>query len=236
MRYHKLIVENRFEDSNDGGILKVFTEDAKPGEKPAMARFEALLIQTEIENRNGRRYPKPVMVPVVEKYVRERVIPGAWRSFGELGHPEGVEINLDRVSHVVTEMRWEGNNVLGKCQLMDTANGRIADTLLKSSCRLGVSTRGMGALDEAYNGPGDKVVEFDLVAIDIVADPSAPQGWVRGICENRNYIVDSGQYREMQENAYKSLDKRLASLPKKEVDAYLVESLKKFFQEFNKSI
>jgi hypothetical protein len=94
----------------------------------------------------------------------------------------------------------------------------------------------MGALDEGYSGPGDKVVEFDLVAIDIVADPSAPQGWVRGICENRNYIIDGGKYRESQEKAYKSLDKMLETLPRKELDAYLVECLKKFFKEFNKSI
>lgn len=236
MRYHKLIVENRFEDSNDGGILKVLTEDVKPGEKALLARFEALLIQAEIENRNGRNYPKRVMIPVVEKYIRDRVVPGAYRSYGELGHPEGVEINLDRVSHVVTEMHWEGNNVLGKCQLLDTANGRIADTILKSNCKLGVSTRGMGALDEEYSGPGDKVVEFDLVAIDIVADPSAPQGWVRGICENKNYIIDSGKYQMVQARAYENLEKTLQTIPKKEVDTFLVEALSKFFKDFNKSI
>ena len=236
MRYHKLIVENRFEESNDGGILKVFTEDAKPGEKALLARFEALLIQAEIENRNGRSYPKRVMLLVVEKYIRERVVAGAYRSYGELGHPEGVEINLDRVSHIVTEMHWEGNNVLGKCQLLDTANGRIADTILKSNCKLGVSTRGMGALDEEYSGPGDKVVEFDLVAIDIVADPSAPQGWVRGICENKNYIIDSGKYQMIQEKAYENLEKTLSSMPRKEVDTFLVEALSKFFKDFNKSI
>jgi hypothetical protein len=234
MRLHKLIVENRFEESNDGGIYKIFTEENNG--KPSLARFEAKLIQTEVENRNGRNYPKPVMVPVVEKYIRDRVVPGAYRSYGELGHPEGVEINLDRVSHIITEMRWEGNDVVGKCQLLDTANGRIADTILKSNCKLGVSTRGMGALDESYGGPGEKVVEFDLVAIDIVADPSAPQGWVRGICENKNYIVESGKYQEIQENAYKNLEKSLATLPKKEVDKFLVEALKKFFKDFNKPI
>lgn len=236
MRYHKLIVENRFEESNDGGILKVFTEETKPGEKSLLARFEALLIQAEIENRNGRNYPKRVMVPVVEKYIRDRVVAGAYRSYGELGHPEGVEINLDRVSHIVTEMHWEANNVLGRCQLLDTANGRIADTILKSNCKLGVSTRGMGALDEEYSGPGDKVVEFDLVAIDIVADPSAPQGWVRGICENKNYIIDSGKYQMIQARAYENLEKTLQTMPRKEVDTFLVEALSKFFKDFNKSI
>jgi hypothetical protein len=235
MRYHKLIVENRYDESSDGGIIKVFTEETAGG-KMGLAKFEARLIQTEIENRNGRNYPKSVMVPVVEKYIKDRVIPGAYRSYGELGHPEGVEINLDRVSHYVAEMRWEGNDVLGKCQLLDTANGRIANTILNSNCKLGVSTRGMGALDESYNGPGDKVVEFDLVAIDIVADPSAPQGWVRGICESRNYIIDSGKYQEVQARAYENLDKTLSYLPKKEVNAYLTEALTKFFKDFNKSL
>lgn len=236
-RYHKLIVENRFEESNDGGILKIFTEDVKLGEKPKMTKFEARLIQTEVQNRNGRNYPKGVMVPVVEKYVRDRVTcPGGWRSYGELGHPEGVEINLDRVSHVITEMHWENNDVLGQCQLLDTANGRIADTILKSGCKLGVSTRGMGALDESYGGPGDKVVEFDLVAVDIVADPSAPQGWVRGICESRNYIIDGGAYQEVQAMAYENLDKTLSNMPKKEVDKFLTEALTKFFKDFNKPL
>lgn len=234
MRYHKLIVENRFEESNDGGIYKVFTEDVNGA--PGLAKFEARLIQTETLNRNGRNYPKPVMMPVVEKYIKDRIVPNAWRSYGELGHPEGVEINLDRVSHIITEMHWEGNDVLGKCQLLDTANGRIANTILRSNCKLGVSTRGMGALDEAYSGPGDKVVEFDLVAVDIVADPSAPQGWVRGICENRNYIIDAGRYQEIQGRAYENLDKTLSSMPKKDVDKYLTEALTKFFKDFNKSI
>lgn len=236
-RYHKLIVENRFDESSDGGIIKVFTEDVKPGEKPKMTKFEARLIQTEIQNRNGRNYPKPVMIPVVEKYIRERVAcPGGWRSYGELGHPEGVEINLDRVSHFITEMHWEGNDVFGQCQLMDTANGKIADTILKAGCKLGVSTRGMGALDEGYTGPGDKVVEFELVAIDIVADPSAPQGWVRGICESKQYILEGHTYVPYQEKAFENLEKTLSSLPKKDLDKYMTEALTRFFKDFNKRI
>src|SRR5271165_228901 len=114
MRYHKLIVENGYDNADQGGIIKIFTEESAGG-KMSMAKFDARVIQTEVENKNGRNYPKSVMVPVVERYVRDRIIPGAYRSYGELGHPEGVEINLDRVSHVVTEMRWDGNDVLGKC-------------------------------------------------------------------------------------------------------------------------
>lgn len=230
MKPLKLIVENSFE-SKDCGILMTESVQGNP-----LSRFEARFIQCNVVNRNERVYPENVMKKVVERYVKDRVVPGAYRSYGELGHPEGVEINLDKTSHVITEMRWEGADVLGKAQLLDTPNGRIADTILKSNCKLGVSTRGMGALDEGYSGPGDMVTEFELVACDIVADPSAPKGWIRGICENRQYIMESGKYQEIQNNAYKNLDKMLESIPKKEVDRFLIEALKRFFKDFNRSI
>ena len=228
----KLIVENRFESHS---ISDVILEE-KDGKKK-LAKFKALGIETDVENRNGRFYPYPMMLPVVEKYVADRMQIGAVRSYGELGHPEGVEINLDRISHYLESLVWEGKNCFCIAQLLDTDNGRIADTILKAGLQLGVSTRGLGALDEGAkprNANGADVVgEFNLVAIDIVADPSAPQGWIKGICENRQYIIQDGNYQPLLEG-YENLDAALANLPKKEVNAYLAEKLDRFFKDIRK--
>lgn len=206
--------------------------------KAKLARFNALGIETDVENKNGRFYPYEMMVPVVEAYIRDRMQKGRIRSYGELGHPEGVEINIPLASHVLEELKWDGKNCfcVGRC--LDTPNGRIANTILQDGdLALGVSTRGLGALDEntrisrARNA--DVVGEFNLVAIDIVADPSAPQGWIRGICENRQYIIDDGNYQPLVE-AYDRLDEALASLPKKDLNEFLSKNLKKFFKDLGK--
>lgn len=227
----KLIVENGFESHS---ISDVIYEETKDGHKKKLAKFKALGIETDVENRNGRFYPYQMMVPVVEKYIADRMQRGQIRSYGELGHPEGVEINLNRISHYLESLTWEGKNCICTAQLLDTDFGRIADTILQAGLQLGVSTRGLGALDEnanprRFNG-ADVVGEFNLVAIDIVADPSAPQGWIRGICENRQYIIDDGNYQPLIEG-YENLDKALASIPKKDVDAFLKEKLQQFFED-----
>lgn len=234
MKKLKLIVENGFESHN---ISDIILEENKDGTKRKLAKFKALGIETDVENRNGRYYPYQMMVPVVEKYIADRMMRGKVRSYGELGHPEGVEINLNRISHYLETLVWEGKNCYCQAQLLDTEFGRIADTILKEGLQLGVSTRGLGALDENVNtsktNGADVVGEFNLVAIDIVADPSAPQGWIKGICENRQYILDAGNYQPLIEG-YENLDKALASLPKKDVDTYLAEKLNKFFKDIRK--
>lgn len=234
MKKLKLIVENGFESHN---ISDIILEESKDGLKRKLAKFKALGIETDIENRNGRYYPYRMMVPVVEKYIADRMQHGKVRSYGELGHPEGVEINLNRISHYLESLIWEGKNCYCQAQLLDTEFGRIADTILKEGLQLGVSTRGLGALDEnvktSKTNGADVVGEFNLVAIDIVADPSAPQGWIKGICENRQYILDAGNYQPLIEG-YENLDKALASLPKKDVNTYLAEKLSKFFKDIRK--
>jgi len=205
-------------------------------------------IQCEVKNRNGRIYPKSLMVNVIQKYVDERMSGDKKRSYGELGHPEGIEINLHRVSHMITDLRWEDNNVLGRAKLLDTEYGRIADTIIKADGQLGTSSRGMGALNSPNHGmPGlyeaavakhgqdaNVVTEFELIAEDIVADPSAPQGFVNGIYEGREYIIAGGQYTESSlrrsEKAYKNLDDALRSLPTKDRNEYLLESIQKFLR------
>jgi len=229
----KLIVENNLEAHS---ISQVTLTENKEG-KQRLAKFKALGVETDVQNRNGRYYPYQMMVPVIEKYIADRMKPGAIRSYGELGHPEGVEINLNRISHYLESLVWEGKNCFCEAQLINTEFGRIADTILKEGLQLGVSTRGLGALDENVKNPRfndiDVVGEFNLVAIDIVADPSAPQGWIKGICENRQYIIDDGNYQPLIEG-YENLDKALSSLPKKDVDAYFAEKLAKFFKDIRK--
>ncbi len=230
----KLIVENGFDAHS---ISDIILEETKDGLKKKLAKFKALGIETDVKNRNGRFYPYQMMVPVVEKYVADRMQRGSIRSYGELGHPEGVEINLDRISHYLESLIWEGKNCFCTAQLLDTNFGRIADTILREGLQLGVSTRGLGALDEDVNparvNGADVVGEFNLVAIDIVADPSAPRGWIKGICENRQYIISDGEYQPLIEG-YENLDKALASLPKKDVNEYLSKKLAKFFEDIRK--
>lgn len=138
-------------------------------------------------NKNGRLYEKKTLEKEVDRYIREVV--NAKRALGELNHPQGPTINLDRVSHMITELKWDGNYVNGKAKLTETPMGDIAKGLLKSGCQLGVSTRGMGSLKES-NGVMIVQPDFKLSTVDIVSDPSGPGCFVNGIMENVEWIYD----------------------------------------------
>lgn len=138
-------------------------------------------------NKNGRLYEKKTLEKEVDRYIREVV--NAKRALGELNHPQGPTINLDRVSHIITELKWDGNYVNGKAKLTETPMGDIAKGLLKSGCQLGVSTRGMGSLKES-NGVMVVQPDFRLSTVDIVSDPSGPGCFVNGIMENVEWIYD----------------------------------------------
>lgn len=195
--------------------------------------ISGIFIQCLVKNRNGRIYDKYVMEQAVQKYMSDRMSGDKLRSYGELGHPEGVEINLHRVSHMVTELTWNGNDVLGKAKLIDTEYGRIASSIIKSGGQLGVSSRGLGELSKGQTGE-NIVSQFELIAEDIVADPSAPEGYVEGILEGKEYILQGGNYVEVNtkriSRAYDKLEDSLNSLPKKDVDSYILESVRKFFK------
>ena len=139
------------------------------------------------KNKNGRLYEKKILEPEVARYVREVV--NAKRAFGELNHPSGPTINLDRVSHIITELRWDGDYVNGKAKITSTPMGEIARGLLESGGQLGVSTRGMGSLKES-NGVMVVQPDFKLSTVDIVSDPSGPGCFVNGIMENVEWIYD----------------------------------------------
>ena len=159
--------------------------------------IEGVFLQGEIKNRNGRMYPVGTLAKEVGRYNESFVKKG--RALGELGHPDGPTVNLDRVSHKITSLKQEGNNFVGKAQLLETPMGKIAKSLIGEGVTLGVSSRGVGSLKEDRDGC--KVVGEDFMlatAADIVADPSAPDAFVSGIMEGKEWIWEGGILREQQ--------------------------------------
>ncbi|QPB08227.1 head maturation protease [Synechococcus phage S-H9-1] len=178
--------------------VKILTEE-KDGKK--LLYIEGVFLQSELTNRNGRRYPFEVLNREVERYNEEYV--KTKRALGELGHPDGPTINLDRVSHRITSLRAEGHNFMGKAQILDTPMGKIAKSLLGEGVQLGVSSRGMGSIEKQE---GVSVVRDDFMlttAADIVADPSAPDAFVNGIMEGKEWVWDNGILKEAKVDKYR---------------------------------
>ena len=162
--------------------------------------IEGVFLQSEIKNRNGRMYPFSVLEKEVQRYNEEYVKTS--RALGELGHPDGPTVNLDRVSHRITSLRAEGNNFIGKAQILTTPNGNIAKALLEEGVKLGVSSRGMGSIDKREDC-GVVMDDFMLAtAADIVADPSAPDAFVNGIMEGKEWAWDNGILKETKVAKY----------------------------------
>ena len=157
--------------------------------------IEGIFLQGDIQNRNGRMYPMDTLRREVQRYNESFVDSG--RAVGELGHPEGPTVNLDRVSHKIVSLKESGSNYIGKAKILSTPMGKIAQSLIDEGVKLGVSSRGLGTLD--VNEQGVKVVSDDFTlatAADIVADPSAPDAFVAGIMEGKNWVWDGGVVRE----------------------------------------
>jgi hypothetical protein len=155
--------------------------------------IEGVFLQSNIKNRNGRLYPKEIMKKEVGRYMKEYV--DSKRAFGELGHPEGPGINLDRVSHMIVSLTENGDNFIGRAKIMDTPMGKIAKNLLDEGAKLGVSSRGMGSMVANKEGVNEVQGDFYLAtAADIVADPSAPDAFVRGIMENADWMFVNGSW------------------------------------------
>ena len=169
-----------------------FLSEEKNGKKSHF--IEGVFLQSEIKNKNGRVYPQGVLAREVAKYDEHHIQKG--RALGELGHPEGPSINLDRVSHKIESLREDGNNFIGRAKILETPMGNIAKNLLDEGVRLGVSSRGMGSLKEK---DGVNVVADDFMlatAADIVADPSAPDAFVDGIMEGKEWVWNNGILKE----------------------------------------
>ena len=168
--------------------VEYICEEKEDGKKDYKIR--GIFMQGDIKNRNGRIYPKDVLMKEVGNYNKKFVDEN--RAFGELGHPDGPTVNLERVSHLVTSLKPDGSNVLGEARILETPMGKIVKTLMDEGTKLGVSSRGMGSLDERN---GAKYVRDDFylaAAADIVADPSAPNAFVEGVMEGKEWVWNNG--------------------------------------------
>ena len=181
--------------------IEYITEDDADGKKNY--RIRGVFLQAEVKNRNGRIYPMAVLEKEVSRYNKEYVNKN--RAFGELGHPDGPTVNLERVSHMITKLHPDGKNFIGEAKILDTPYGKIVKNLINEGAKLGVSSRGMGSLEPRR---GAQVVKDDFylaTAADIVADPSAPNAFVEGIMEGKEWVWQNGVVREMDIAAYKKV-------------------------------
>jgi len=172
--------------------------------------IEGIFLQAELVNRNGRMYTEKVMDKEVQRYCEQYIDKN--RAYGELGHPDSPSINLDRVSHMIVSLRKEGTNYIGKAKILDTPMGKIAKGLLDGGANLGVSSRALGSLKT--NSEGVQIVQDDFMlstAADIVADPSAPDAFVRGIMENKEWVFVDGKYVQKNIEEVKAALKRTSS-------------------------
>ncbi len=180
------------------------TEANDKGEKNVF--IEGVFMQAEKQNRNNRIYPKDVLSEATAKYVKEQVKTG--RAVGELNHPEGPQINLDKVSHRITSLKFEGNDVVGRALILDTPMGKIVKGLVEGGCKLGVSSRGMGTVEQK-EGKTYVKDDFVLATVDIVQDPSALSAFVEGIMEGVEWIWENGILKPQQIEEYETEIKRV---------------------------
>jgi hypothetical protein len=197
--------------------LNYLTED-KDGRKNVF--IEGIFMQSNKENRNGRIYPKNIIEKEVERY--QNII-SSKRSLGELGHPTNPTINLNTVSHLITKLKLEGDNVIGRAKILDTPMGKIAKNFIEEGVSLGVSSRGLGSLKEK-NGIMEVQNDFYLATIDIVADPSAPDAFVQGIMENEDWILNNGIWTKIQVDTAKNIIRKTSSKNLEEKKLKMLES------------
>jgi len=207
--------------------MKLITEHTNEVEyivegKNKQQYIKGIFMQSDIQNQNGRIYPYNVLKKQVkefnEKFVKQD------RALGELGHPSGPTVNLDRVSHIITELQEDGKNFIGKAKIIDTPNGKIVKNLLESGVRLGVSSRGLGSIKTNKSGVNEVQDDFVLSTVDIVSDPSAPDAFVNGIMEGKEFSLTG----EVEYHIQKEI--------KNTVKARLEEKKIKLFQNFIKNL
>jgi hypothetical protein len=205
--------------------LDVICEAKKDGEKSYF--IEGVFMQSNKKNRNGRIYEKKTMEKAVEKYMVEQVRTG--RAVGELNHPEGPTVNLDKVSHKITDLHWQGNDVVGKASILKTPMGKIVEGLLEGGVKLGVSSRGMGSL-VSKNGAQYVGDDFMLSTVDIVQDPSAPSAFVNGVMEGVEWVWDNGLIRQQD---IEIIETEIKSAPRKDLQDVEIRAFKNFLSKLN---
>ena len=178
--------------------------------------IEGIFMQSEMKNRNGRVYPKAILQKEVKRYTDKFI--NTKRAFGELGHPDGPTVNLERVSHMITELVEDGANFVGRAKIMDTPYGKIVKNLIDEGAKLGVSSRGMGSLKPVQEGLQEVQSDFYLAtAADIVADPSAPDAFVSGIMEGKEWVWDNGLLKEKEIVEYQKQIERATEISRNKV-------------------
>ena len=200
-----------------------FITEEKGGKKSHF--IEGVFLQSDIKNRNGRMYPMNTLSREVGRYNESFIEKG--RALGELGHPDGPTVNLDRVSHKIISLKQEGKIFIGKAKILETPMGKIASSLLSEGVKLGVSSRGLGSIERRGN---INIVKDDFMlstAADIVADPSAPDAFVEGIMEGKEWVMAEGRW---QESAYYQSKKYLDNSPQSELDARKLEVFESFLR------
>jgi hypothetical protein len=205
--------------------LETICEARKDGSKHYF--IEGVFMQSNQKNRNGRIYEKKNLEKAVEKYVTEQVKTG--RAVGELNHPEGPTVNLDKVSHKITDLHWQGNDVVGKASILNTPMGNIVSGLLEGGVKLGVSSRGMGSLVQK-NGAQYVGDDFMLSTVDIVQDPSAPSAFVNGVMEGVEWVWDNGLIRQQD---IEEIETEIKSAPRKNLQEAEIRAFKNFLSKLN---
>ena len=184
--------------------------------------IEGVFLQADLKNRNGRLYPGAIMDKEVKRYTKEYI--DKKRAFGELGHPEGPTINLERVSHMITSLKKDGSNYIGRAKISDTPHGNIVKSLIKEGAQLGVSSRGMGSLKANKKGIQEVQGDFYLAtAADIVADPSAPDAFVNGVMEGKEWVWENGVIAEREIAKYKEIIKKASGQRLTSLEATIFE-------------
>ena len=202
--------------------VEFLTEATKSGGKKYF--IEGIFMQANKKNRNGRVYPTEILQKEAKRYTTEFI--KKKRAFGELGHPDGPTVNLERVSHMIEELEEVGQNFMGRAKILDTPYGKIVKNLIDEGAQLGVSSRGMGSLKPGRNGISEVQGDFYLAtAADIVADPSAPDAFVHGIMEGKEWVWDNGLLKETQIQKYKD---KIEKSSRKDRENVLVEAFKDF--------
>ena len=205
--------------------IETICEQKKDGSKDYF--IEGVFMQSNKKNRNGRIYEKASLEKAVEKYVVEQVKQG--RAVGELNHPEGPTVNLDKVSHKINDLHWQGNDVVGKASILKTPMGKIVEGLLEGGVKLGVSSRGMGSL-VSKNGAQYVGDDFLLSTIDIVQDPSAPSAFVNGVMEGVEWVWDNGLIRQQD---IEVIETEIKSAKRKDLHEAEIRAFKNFLSKLN---
>jgi len=205
--------------------VNLVTEEVN-GEK--QYHIDGIFMQAEQKNRNGRVYPHKTLMKEVQRYNNEYVKTN--RAMGELGHPDGPQLNLERVSHLIKELRVDGNDIYGRAKILDTPYGKIVKDLVKEGVKIGVSSRGMGSLKQV-NGINEVQEDFNLAAVDIVADPSAPDAFVEGIMEGKEWVWENGILTARRIESYK---KQIKSASKPNLEEAKLYAFADFLSNFMK--